>query len=83
MTKTKKKIERPRISEKEIGAAYKMAARKKGVSRYELAEALGIKIPRASEVLERMRASNKGVEAYEAGPDAGKGSRKLIYFAKS
>jgi hypothetical protein len=77
-TKTKKPIGRTPIKDSEIAKATKLAQRKSGVTRRQLAKALRITESRASTVLTRV----KKIKAAPLGPDAGKACRTLVFTLK-
>lgn len=62
----------------ELKAAKKLAGRKKGVTRAELADHLAIDYRRAAIVLARVR----GLKKKPIGAGHGKGNRALVYCAK-
>lgn len=64
------------ITEKEIAAAAKLAKRKEGVTRTQLAKALKITPRRAATVLERVKGAKPKALGGEKG---GKAARALVY----
>lgn len=64
------------ITERELERARKLAARKNGVTRAQLADALGINVRRALTVLKRTR-----IKARILGSEGGKANRTLVYTA--
>jgi Mn-dependent DtxR family transcriptional regulator len=63
-----------RIQDKEMEKAKKLAARKGGVTRSQLAEALDVSIPRAATILERL-----GLKRKALGGSGGKACRTLVF----
>jgi transcriptional regulator with XRE-family HTH domain len=76
--KAKPLIGRNPITPKEIAKATKLAQRKAGVTRRQLAERLGITEARASTILSRV----PGVKSEPLGAKAKKACRTLVFKAK-
>jgi hypothetical protein len=66
-----------KITEKELTTASKLAGRKTGVTRAQLAEKLAISVDRASSVLGKIKTK----KAVPLGVGAGKQNRTLVFFA--
>jgi hypothetical protein len=66
-----------KITEKELNTAAKLASRKVGVTRQQLAEKLAITADRAATVIARI----KPKKAVPLGEGAGKQNRTLVFFA--
>lgn len=73
--KTKKTQAGP-INEKELDRARRLAGRKGGVTRVQLAEALACSVERAAEILRRTKLRGK-----PAGAAAGRAARALVFTA--
>lgn len=63
------------ITESEVGKAKKLAARKIGATRGDIASALNVTPARAGKILERV----PGVKIKSAGADFGRAYRTLVY----
>lgn len=66
-----------KITEKELTTATKLASRKVGVTRQQLAEKLAITADRAASVIAKIKTK----KAVPLGVGAGKQNRTLVFFA--
>ncbi len=75
---TKKQIGRSPITPKEVATATRLAQRKDGVTRRQLAERLKVTETRASTILSRV----PGITSQALGADAKKACRTLVFKLK-